>query len=488
MSKEVSIKVLQGLHKDITRIQDLMNYGVTASDFGDLAPVFSAFKDAYDNDLPLSLEHLSKTGLSDPKKALTVLENSISHESYLYAGKELLIIKQNAERQVLMQSYQKRILAEKDYKKVILLSSEMTQKINELDNRYVTDSEKSLTDIIPEVYSNEHIRKPVSTGYEWLDEMIGGGFYPGLPSICAGDSGHGKSTLMKNIVLRQTLKPEYGGKGMKVLVASLELTREYLAQQIISLLALDSIAKWRNFNISPSDMEDRKYCALKLAELCPGLMIDDSSYTPQKLARKIRQSKGKYDCIWVDYFQALEVDGENGEGMAFNKASRMVTQAIKETKDVALVLLSQVTGNGGDSVKTEKNHRESKLRYAKQLLNDTALEIIVYRDEKKEDDPSFNADQLNVYVRKNRMAEPEIHTKVPFLKSFGLIGELNTEKLRKANPMVREPNQFVRTLESRPLKPQFVPSVSSDELVPIPEEDMEPVFDESPFFFEEEEN
>jgi replicative DNA helicase len=422
------IKLLVECAKNRSIFEELVSFKVNVNDFtseGEKSLYLAVQKQHSLNLQNLPTDFLPESMADKILPHLSTPHNPGNAELYL---KNLLLEKQEKIRENITQEFLKRIKGEKDPNKKPQLAQAMLEKLQEIESMYTQDEEKSLSEWIPDIYNVENVRPPVSFGFSWLDDKVGGGAYRGLPSVVAGDSGHGKSTFMKNSSLLQALSKEHGGQGLRVLVISLELTGEYLVQQYLALIAGGTISDWRNFNIKPEDMETRKAAALKLAQIVPNLMIDESAYTPQKLAKKIRQAKGKYDVIWVDYFTALGVDDVTQGAGAWNKASRVITEALKEVKEVALIMLSQVTAENGKQAKTEKDHKEARLRYAKQLLNDTALEVIVFRDPEPEDDkPTFEGEKINLFLRKNRNDQPDQLIRAPFFKSKGRIGDYKIE-------------------------------------------------------------
>lgn len=373
----------------------------------------------------LETGHLATTGMSEEAIlaffAMDVKESLDYYKSaYLYRIKE-------KKRSILLKEYQVRIEKASGEQRVAL-TKELVDQLASLDyDSTTTTTEYSIGEIASEMYQIQNINPPISTGYAWLDELLGGGLYQGLPYLFMGETGNGKSTLMKCCSLIQAVKPEYGGRGLNVLVISQELTKEYLTTQYLTMLDADmdsSLSKWRPFNVSENKMMDVRTKALKLATVAPGLVIDDSSYSPEKLARKIKDSVGRFDVIWVDYFQALEVPaGITNEASHFNRSSRIITQAVKEAKEIAVCVLSQITTPTNKKAVKPEEHMTANARYAKQLIQDAAAEIIVFKDEKT-DEPDFEGTFSNIYIRKNRNngEKQEVLTRKPVFPNKGIIG------------------------------------------------------------------
>jgi replicative DNA helicase len=278
-----------------------------------------------------------------------------------------------------------------------------------------------MSEIIGKHFQNGNIKPPISTGYKEIDEYAGGGIYRSFFTILAGESGNGKTTFMEMMSLHQALN------GYKVLIISLELTKEMIAEKYLARLDTGKDAgfeKWRAFNVPKEKMDAVRVDALCLASLIDEtLFIDDNPYTPSELAERIKQAAAEgMDIVYIDYFQSLELDESGNEAWAYNSASKTIRQAVKESKDLAVVLLSQVTEQQGKDPDPQK----AKLRYAKQLLNDTSLELIIYRDE----DPPEVGEEINIFLRKNRFGTRHTLVNLPFLPKRGLIGKLEVPNVK----------------------------------------------------------
>ncbi|PJW18899.1 DnaB-like helicase C-terminal domain-containing protein [Geobacillus sp. WSUCF-018B] len=292
----------------------------------------------------------------------------------------------------------------------------------------------TLEEIIDQHYTEKKQSKaPIPTGYKAIDDLTGGGLWRGFFTILAGKSGNGKTTFMEMMSLHQAFQ------GYKVLVISQELTKEIIAEKLLARLDLgkekdqkskkwidqpSSYEKWRFFNIPKSEIEDVRIEAKRLASVVKDkLFIDDHRYTAEELAERIQTAKEEgFDIIYVDYFQIIRIDESGNESWAYNNASQTISQAVKVAKDVAVVLLSQVT----DQQTQKPDPKRAKLRYAGQLLHDTSLEMIIYRDE----NPPQVGEEINIYLRKNRFGIAEKLVRLPFIPQIGLIGDLKVPQIQ----------------------------------------------------------
>lgn len=461
-SFEKEIELLGAVYNRFHRFEDLIGLGFEEKDFESIEgkSAFITFQNAHNRGLKEVSEVIFKKecGLKEEQaddiisRLYTVSEKN---EDYKYYLQNMVGLKQDRMRKRIADRYLKEIEEEKDFTRKRELNDEFMRALMDVEQQFTGEDEKTLTEIAELAYTEEAVsKKPIPTGFSWIDEHTLG-FWRGLPAIVSAESGNGKSTMLRNLSLRAALDKAYGGQGLNVLVISLEMTKELLTSQYLSLINDDEMNKWYNFNIPVEKINETRDEAKRLASAAPGLKIDDKPYTPEKLARKIRTSKGKYDIIFVDYFQALDIpEGKNDAGQ-YNRASKIITRAVKQT-DCAVVLLSQITTGSGDKAKTEKDHMDGRLRYAKQLLNDTVFELRIWRDAPDEDEADFSnsENEINVAIKKNRNGEQEIKHRFPYIDKKGIIG--SWRKIEVEAPEMAPEDYLNHEDWARGLKPQFL--------------------------------
>lgn len=269
---------------------------------------------------------------------------------------------------------------------------------------------KSLEELAKKTFTEEP-SVPIKTGYDFLDEKIGGGIYRKLISVIMGDSGHGKSLNSKMMALHMAKN------GYKVLMLSVELTQEMLTEQMVSTLNKVPMKEWKAFRIKESDRSKRAAQAEELARVTNGnLFIDDGSeapLTPERIVSTVENAdKDGYDVIFLDYIQAVQLDKDD----TFNDFSSRLTAAIKKT-NAAMVALSQVTVAKGDKP------QDALVKNGRQLWNDANLVMITYRDIEEEEFQEEDGEYINLYLKKNRQGEPDVLLRPPYFPSLGIIGD-----------------------------------------------------------------
>jgi replicative DNA helicase len=337
--------------------------------------------------------------------------NENDHIRYVYEMKKR---KQKTEFNAMMESIQNKMNGANTQEEIDAVRGELFESVMNFD----TGEKRSygVYEIIDEHFTYKGDVAPVKTGYDSIDEAIGQGMYRGFFTILAGESGNFKTTFAENIILNAILKNNYN-----VYFATMEMTKDKIVENFLAKLTESDIKQWRVFFFEEDEVVDKKELAKRIMfKINKHLEINDHSFAPKEMAREIvRASKRNFDLFVIDYFQHLSVDDDS----EFNKASKILCQAIKKCSNMACLLLSQVTENAPGKAKDPK---EARLRMAKNLQNDTALEMIVFRDENAGD--HLDTEHLNVYLRKNRNGERHSLVRLPVIPSQGIIGEFEFSK------------------------------------------------------------
>ena len=103
--------------------------------------------------------------------------------------------------------------------------------------------------------NNDCIRQPLSTGWDALDEHLGGGFVEGLYTL-TGEPKSGKTALALYLQLMAAL----GGRGEEFRFFSLELSAEHLTARILSAVSHDADGiepfTWASYRQALSSLQD----------------------------------------------------------------------------------------------------------------------------------------------------------------------------------------------------------------------------------------
>ncbi len=263
----------------------------------------------------------------------------------------------------------------------------------------------------------------IPTGFSYLDKVLGGGFHRSDFIVVGARPAMGKTSFALNVARNIAMK------GRKVLFFSLEMSKEQLAQRIISTEARIVSNKLRTGEISDADWE-KLGLALQNLVNCD-LYFDDTANinVPEMKARALRMKD--VDCIVIDYLQLM-----SGTKRTENRVAEVseITRSLKmmaKDLDIPVVTCSQlsrgVAKNSGD-------HRPqmTDLRESGTIEQDADIVLMLHREDyynnnpdEKEDTESANI--AEVIVGKNRHGSTET-VKVAWNPEFTMFSTLERIK------------------------------------------------------------
>ncbi len=265
----------------------------------------------------------------------------------------------------------------------------------------------------------------IPTGFSYLDKVLGGGFHRSDLIIIGARPAMGKTSFALNVARNIAIK------GRKVLFFSLEMSKEQLAQRIISTEARIVSNKLRTGEVNQADWE-RLGLALQNLVNCE-LYFDDSANinVPEMKARAMRMKD--VDCIVIDYLQLM-----SGTKRSDNRVQEVaeITRGLKmmaKDLNIPVVTCSQlsrgVAKNNGD-------HRPqmTDLRESGTIEQDADIVLMLHREDyykndsdEGDDTVSESANIAEVIVGKNRHGSTET-VKVAWNPEFTMFSTLERIK------------------------------------------------------------
>ena len=233
---------------------------------------------------------------------------------------------------------------------------------------------------IPDYLEDEkHEPAGLRTGYDNLDKIItipSGGL-----TIIAGRPGHGKTTLMLNLMLNQIDRPENQGKAFFFI--SYEQPKKQLMRRLVMMKSGHIIDEhqtdmnYQDFGRALKFGGDHAKINEALAALggyiqAERLALIDHPYFVDELAGMLKKWAGRYQIggVYVDYIQKVKARGGWKEGYLVLKAiSEQFLESAKALK-IPIILGAQVNRTAAESM--EKLRLES-LREAGDLEQDANL-------------------------------------------------------------------------------------------------------------------
>ena len=306
------------------------------------------------------------------------------------------------------------------------------QKIYDIRQGRVTKGPSKIGDIIVnEVYdklqklssADKDKYKGFTTGFTDLDKAITGLNRSDLLIIGARPA-MGKTSLALNLARNTAMM----GK-KKVLFFSLEMTKEQLAQRVLSTEARVESTKMRTGDISGQEWANLA-TATALLSNCELYFDDTSNMTVSEMKSRIRRLRD-VDAVFVDYLQLMK-SGSRVESRV-QEVSEITRNLKLMAKDlnIPVVVLAQLArsteGRG-------KSHRPqlADLRESGSIEQDADIVIMLYRDEyyatEKEDAPEQDRPAVNeaeFIIAKNRHG-PTTTVKVAWNGDYTMFTNLET--------------------------------------------------------------
>ena len=247
--------------------------------------------------------------------------------------------------------------------------------------------------------------KGIPTGFRLLDTVLTG-LGRGDLIILAARPGMGKTSFALNIATRVAMQQK-----VPVAIFSLEMTKEQLAQRVLSTEARVLSTKMRTGQL---DTDDWTRLGLATASLndCELYFDDTSTITVAEMKARARRLKN-VDCIIIDYLGLIR------SGTKVESRVQEVTEITRSLKLMAKDLNIPVICCAQLSRGTEgrgKSHRPqlSDLRESGSIEQDADIVLMLYREEyykNEKDDPDGDdepaptapvANEVEVIVAKNR--------------------------------------------------------------------------------------
>ncbi len=266
--------------------------------------------------------------------------------------------------------------------------------------------------------------KGYTTGFTDLDKAITGLNRSDLLIIGARPA-MGKTSLALNLARNTALM----GK-KKVLFFSLEMTKEQLAQRVLSTEARVESTKMRTGNIS-GDEWSKLATATALLSNCELYFDDTSNMTVSEMKSRIRRLRD-VDAVFVDYLQLMK-SGSRVESRV-QEVSEITRNLKLMAKDlnIPVVVLAQLARSTEGRGKSHKPQL-SDLRESGSIEQDADIVIMLYRDEyyasEKDDGPDDMekpaVNEAVFIIAKNRHG-PTTTVKVAWNGDYTLFSNLET--------------------------------------------------------------
>ena len=308
------------------------------------------------------------------------------------------------------------------------------QKIYDIRQGRVTRGPAKIGDIIVnEVYdklqklsgADKDKYKGYTTGFIDLDKAITGLNKSDLVIIGARPA-MGKTSLALNLARNTAMM----GK-KKVLFFSLEMTKEQLAQRVLSTEARIESTKMRTGNISGEEWA-KLATATALLSNCELYFDDTSNMTVSEMKSRIRRLRD-VDAVFVDYLQLMKSGGRVESRVQEVSEITRNHKLMAKDLNIPVVVLAQLARSTEGRGKSHKPQL-SDLRESGSIEQDADIVIMLYRDEyysgEKDEQPEEPRPAINeaeFIISKNRHG-PTTTVKVAWNGDYTLFS--NLEQIR----------------------------------------------------------
>lgn len=274
----------------------------------------------------------------------------------------------------------------------------LTQRKTAFDPKLIGDTMVDYLTMIQDRMAG--LNKPIATGYQHFDELMGGGLERGTMTVVAGRPGTGKTAFGLGIARNVALD---GGKSA---ILSMEMSARQLNDRNMAAIGRIPIAWLRKPSENDRDSpywDSLAYAAKRARDM--NMWIDEQAgmnmLELRAKARKIKRKTG-LDILVIDQLSFLTGGDADQDWQRIGQYTRGIIEVAK-TLDIAVVLLAQL--NRKCEERADKRPIMSDLAQSGSIEQDAANIVFLYRDviyNKNTQEP----DIAEVISAKQRQGEP----------------------------------------------------------------------------------
>lgn len=271
--------------------------------------------------------------------------------------------------------------------------------------------DQALTEFIPALERRIEERKAgkppgISTGFQILDAVTGGGFAPGTINVFAARTGKGKTTLAVNFLHTAATA------GYRCAYFTVEMLTGEILQKLMSLAGGINGTKLRIGDMTAADF-DRFWDAQRRLYDKPIWFDDSTGASFEAMERAVHRLKrqGGLDLIVVDYIQQFHLEGR---WKSTYERLTAVSHALKQMANrerVAVVALAQLNR---EAEKGEVQPDAIHIKDSGAIEQDSDLVVLIH------DDP-----KVQLFVAKNRHGRDRFGFPVGANLAFNAFTDLN---------------------------------------------------------------
>lgn len=235
----------------------------------------------------------------------------------------------------------------------------------------------------------------LTTGFIDLDARTSGLQKSDLIMLAARPA-MGKTAFALNIAQQAAIKSK-----AKVLIFSLEMSRDQLGQRMLSMESRIEMQKLKTGNLERKDW-DQIHIALDTLSKT-GIYIDDTpGITAMEIKNKCRRLKAEkgLDLIVIDYLQLMNFEGKSESRQQEISALSRFLKLLAREMDCPVIVLSQLSR--APEQRTDHRPILSDLRESGSIEQDADIVMFLYRDEYYNPETTDKPNVCEVIIAKQR--------------------------------------------------------------------------------------
>ncbi len=331
---------------------------------------------------------------------LTSLINTVPTATHVYNYAKIVRQKKIL-RDLISASEEIGLSAFNESEEVDILLDKAEKTVFGIGQRSLTQAFLPIKDILSDTFErlddlskNQGKMRGVSTGFIDLDKILGGLQKSDLVILAARPS-MGKTSLALDIARNVAVL-----ENKPVGLFSLEMSKDQLADRLLSSLANINLWNMRNGRLTPDDYSRLQHAMGSLSD--SPLYIDDAGSVNilqiRAMARRLQANKG-LSLIVIDYLQLMEPMNRFASPVQqVTENSRALKMLAKEL-NVPVLVLSQLSR--AVEQRTPSIPKLSDLRESGAIEQDADVVLMIYREDKYSEN-SLNPNIAKIMIEKHR--------------------------------------------------------------------------------------
>ena len=229
----------------------------------------------------------------------------------------------------------------------------------------------------------------IPTGFSYLDKILGGGFHRSDFIVVGARPAMGKTSFALNVARNIA-------KNKKVLFFSLEMSKEQLAQRIISTEARIVSEKLRTGDITDADWEKLGLALQNLVD-CELYFDDTANINVNEMKARALRLKD-VDCIVIDYLQLMSGTKRTENRVAeVSEITRSLKMMAKEL-NIPVVTCSQLSRGVAKNANGDHRPQMTDLRESGTIEQDADIVLMLHREDYYNNNPDEEKDPNSVNI------------------------------------------------------------------------------------------